>query len=317
MSRGISARRGELSCTPVRGQIKWRSYHLVEYHTTTAQSLPSPMPMEVFEDFPPIHALDDQLFGPVDREGLGLPTLGNMFSLDHAYLAHLADMDTDDVAVSRAPVRETYLEELARLEGLGNDTSPSMCPLCKVGLATARCRECLDTSLHCIQCVVNLHRRAPLHRIEVRNQNWNGDFFAPKSLKEFGLRIQLGHPCGQSCANPLPAFDNGFTIIDSLSVHSVSLDYCGCETAKLPIIQLLRHRLFPATSVAPRSAATFGALDHFHMLSLEGKLSAFEFWRALARTTDKTEIEPPRSARFYFHHPLTHLLLLRTDTNHS
>lgn len=60
------------------------------------------MPMEVFEDFPPIHALDDQLFGPVDREGLGLPTLGNMFSLDHAYLAHLADMDTDDVAVSRA-----------------------------------------------------------------------------------------------------------------------------------------------------------------------------------------------------------------------
>ncbi|KAF9487214.1 hypothetical protein BDN71DRAFT_1405039, partial [Pleurotus eryngii] len=142
---------------------------------------------------------------------------------------------------------ETYLEELARLEGLGNDMSPSMCPLCKVGLVTARCRECLDTSLHCIQCMVNLHRRAPLHRIE----NWNGDFFAPKSLKEFGLRIQLGHPCGQSCANLLPAFDNGFTIINSLSVHSVILDYCGCETAKLSIIQLLRHRLFPATSVAP------------------------------------------------------------------
>ncbi|KAF9492173.1 hypothetical protein BDN71DRAFT_1433390 [Pleurotus eryngii] len=56
----------------------------------------------VFEDFPPIHALDYQLFGPVDREGLGLPMLGNMFSLDHTYLAHLANMDTDDVAVSQA-----------------------------------------------------------------------------------------------------------------------------------------------------------------------------------------------------------------------
>lgn len=69
---------------------------------TTAQSLPPPTPMELFEDFPPIHALDDQVFGPVDRERLDLPALGNMFSLDQAYLAHLADMDTDDVAVSRA-----------------------------------------------------------------------------------------------------------------------------------------------------------------------------------------------------------------------
>ncbi|KAF7426460.1 hypothetical protein PC9H_008829 [Pleurotus ostreatus] len=197
---------------------------------TTAQSLPPPTPMELFEDFPPIHALDDQVFGPVDRERLDLPALGNMFSLDQAYLAHLADMDTDDVAVSRArkpsdqplftflAVRETYLSEL---HGAKN--------------ALIRAFTAFNALLSCI----------------------------------------------------------GARHYTASNVHSVSLDYCGCETAKLPIIQLLRHRLFPATSVAPRSAATFAALDHFHMLSLEGKLSAFEFWRALARTTDKTEIEPP------------------------
>ncbi|KAG5219830.1 CxC2 domain-containing protein [Salix suchowensis] len=125
---------------------------------------------------------------------------------------------------------------------------------------------------------------ALLHFNEARTQGheWNGNYFAPRSLKELGLRIQLGHPCGEHCTNPQPAFDDAFTIIDSMCVHEVSLDFCGCKTAKLPIIQLLCHRLFPATSVAPRTAATFAALDHFHMLSLEGKVSAFEFWRALA-----------------------------------
>ncbi|KAF9487700.1 hypothetical protein BDN71DRAFT_1404420 [Pleurotus eryngii] len=182
-------------------------------------------------------------------------------------------------------------------EGLGHDLSPAACAECctetVTSLATVCCKDCLNCRLYCHSCMVAIHKCMLLHCIE----EWNGDYFAPRSLKELGLWIQLGHPCGEHCTNPQPAFDDAFTIIDSTCVHEVSLDFCSCETAKLPIIQLLRHRLFPATSVAPRTAATFAVLDHFHMLSLEGKVSAFEFWRALARTTDKTEISPPPVCR--------------------
>ncbi|KAG5223526.1 CxC2 domain-containing protein [Salix suchowensis] len=211
-------------------------------------------------------------------------------------------------------VLDTYLHEMMRHEGLGDNTSPGMCTNCRTEtvtrLATVRCKECFDRRLYCHTCIVSAHERMPLHRIE----EWNGDYFAPSCLKSLGLRIQLGHPHGERCVNPQPAFDDTFTIVDSASVHEVSLDFCGCETAKLPIIQLLRHCLFPATSVAPRSAATFAALDHFHMLSLEGKLSAFEFWRALARTTDKTEINPPPDryeALLRMMREWRHLLLLK------
>ncbi|TFK78062.1 hypothetical protein K466DRAFT_446088, partial [Polyporus arcularius HHB13444] len=51
---------------------------------------------------------------------------------------------------------------------------------------------------------------------------------------------------------------------------------------------------FPATSVNPKTAATFGLLEMFHTLSGQSKLSAFEYYAALARRTDNTGTCPPK-----------------------
>jgi hypothetical protein len=113
-------------------------------------------------------------------------------------------------------------------------------------------------------------------------------------LKELGLRVQLGHPTGQRCSNPSPAFNNDFIVLDDHGIHSISLDFCNCESADLTTTQLLRFRWFPATVINPKTAVTFRLLEHFQLQSFEGKTTPFEFYNALARETDNTGIYTPK-----------------------
>jgi hypothetical protein len=92
------------------------------------------------------------------------------------------------------------------------------------------------------------------------------------------------------CLNAQVANSDDFVIIDVHGVHEIGLDFCGCETAQIHYIQLLRARLFPATSAEPRTAATFAVLEMFHLLSFESKVSAYEFYHSLARRSDNTGI---------------------------
>ena len=124
-------------------------------------------------------------------------------------------------------------------------------------------------------------------------QKWNGDFFEHVTLKDLGLRIQLGHALGVRCLNPRPATGNEFTVVHSNGIHSVALDFCACETAPGRIAQLLRSRLFPATAISPRAAATFHVLQHFQVLSFESKVSAFEYYNTLSQLTDNIISPPP------------------------
>lgn len=107
-----------------------------------------------------------------------------------------------------------------------------------------------------------------------------------------GLRVQLGHGPGQRCINPTRT--ESFTVVDSGGIHEIGLDFCGCETAQTRVKQLLRARLFPATVRDPRTAATFGVLEQFHLLSLESKVSAYEFYHALKRRSDNTGLCEPK-----------------------
>jgi hypothetical protein len=106
------------------------------------------------------------------------------------------------------------------------------------------------------------------------------------------LRIQLGDHTEQLCRNPKPAHDNDFVIINVHGIHEVALDFCDCANAPSHYRQLLCRRLFPATSTDPRTAATFAVLEHFHLLSFESKVSAYEFYHSLARRSDNTGIAP-------------------------
>lgn len=112
--------------------------------------------------------------------------------------------------------------------------------------------------------------------------------FVSVSLKTLGLRIQLGHPLGQRCPNPVPAFNDDFVVLDTGGIHPVGLDFCDCHLALPRNIQLLRARLFPATTIDPKTAATFSVLELFQLLTFMSKISGFDFYNTLARLTDNT-----------------------------
>ncbi|KAG0693225.1 hypothetical protein DFH29DRAFT_985543 [Suillus ampliporus] len=152
------------------------------------------------------------------------------------------------------------------------------------------CQDCYSPELFCHLCVVCIHERQPLHKTE----RWDGISFHNITLKSMGIHLQLGHTSRTCCDNPLPAFNDDFIIIDYNGIYEVGLDFCGCTSAQPHIIQLLRVRLFPATTVDPKTAATFRALEYFQMLSFESKVSAYEFYKTAAHLTDNTGIHVPK-----------------------
>ncbi|KAM6504124.1 hypothetical protein JOM56_001067 [Amanita muscaria] len=167
------------------------------------------------------------------------------------------------------PEIDTYVSELLRLEGRGDAQQ---------------------------QTLFKAHRLNPLHRIKL----WNGQFFESTSLKALGLVIQLNHTIDDPCSNPALAFNNEFVIIDSHGIHSVCLQYCNCHRAVSRLVQLLRLRLFPATVVDPKTAATFCLLEAFQLLSFTSKVSAFEFYQSISRQSDNTgTCSPPDRYRAF------------------
>ncbi|KAJ6503653.1 hypothetical protein C8R45DRAFT_818086 [Mycena sanguinolenta] len=181
--------------------------------------------------------------------------------------------------------RDSFLAEMLRHEGRGEHAESLMCRRCGEGSADHRCLHCLGgDELLCDRCILVSHRQMPFHKIE----RWTGTHFERKTLKEMGLRIQLGHWHGldRVCPLPQPAAGNDFVIIDNHGVHQVNLDFCNCGKGGLPTVQLLRARLWPATTTNPRTAATFSVLRRYHLLSFEAKCAALEFYQSLTRESD-------------------------------
>ncbi|KAJ8584343.1 hypothetical protein M405DRAFT_866304 [Rhizopogon salebrosus TDB-379] len=184
--------------------------------------------------------------------------------------------------------RDLFLLEFLRHEGRGDHASATTCWKCHLDLPRFRCTDCLGTELYCQNCIVASHAENPVHRI----QEWTDSFFVAVSLKDLGLHVQLGHPVGESCLLPQRAFNDDFTLIDTNGIHTIGLDFCGCETAQVRTKQLLRAAWFPATSIDPRTAATFRILQQYHLLSFESKASGYEFYQSIARLTDNTGLLP-------------------------
>ncbi|RPD55282.1 hypothetical protein L227DRAFT_510323, partial [Lentinus tigrinus ALCF2SS1-6] len=181
-----------------------------------------------------------------------------------------------------------YLAELLRLEGRGDFIGRS-CP-CGEKDVLYRCEDCCDVSLHCKECTLKTHLSHPMHHL----RRWDGDHFARVTLKSLGLVVQLGHTPSENCTNPRIPWGDDFVLIDINGVHELSVCYCGCERAVPHHLQLLRTRWYPATSVSPKTAATFQVLETFHLLSVQSKLSAFEFYNTLSRRTDNTNVNTPK-----------------------
>jgi hypothetical protein len=123
-------------------------------------------------------------------------------------------------------------------------------------------------------------------------QQWNNDFFQPASLRDFGLRVQLGHPPGQRCQFAHPGHKD-FVVLHVNGIHLVNVDFCGCGPAVEHRQQLLRSGWWPAMPLEPQMCSTFAVLNLFHLLSLQGKLSAFNFYRSLEYATANFSLKKP------------------------
>ncbi|KAF6758079.1 hypothetical protein DFP72DRAFT_989163 [Ephemerocybe angulata] len=171
--------------------------------------------------------------------------------------------------------------------------------------------SCDNIGLLCGDCMKSSHLHLPFHRI----QRWNGHFFLKVPLKSLGLRIQLGHARGALCPKPETAWGDDFVIIDIDGVHTLGVDYCACGgSSKSQVDQLLERRLYPATTVNPKTAATFRVLEVFEILQYESKVSPYELYNTISRLTDNTgivEIKDRYPSFLRMVHEWRHLKLLK------
>ena len=82
-----------------------------------------------------------------------------------------------------------------------------------------------------------------------------------------------------------------FCIININGRHQVALDFCGCDCTTDSgnlVQQLLWHDLYPTTTIEPNTAFTFSMLEHYHIQSLQGKVSMFDYYKSLQWFTDNT-----------------------------
>ncbi|KAJ7575804.1 hypothetical protein C8J56DRAFT_1063043 [Mycena floridula] len=195
---------------------------------------------------------------------------------------------SDEPLKAWRPFRDEYLSVIVSLEASKWTGSPcSHCPEgSMVAEALFRCEDCFEMVPVCAECCVYEHSQMPLHVIK----KWNGLFFHKVSLQSLGLRVQLGHAGNSPCPSRRDKPVN-FTVIHTNGIHSLSVDYCQChsgETAGVGFQELLRNEWFPATHLEPATAVTFHCLEQFHMLTLTGKVTPFDYYTGLQRLTDNT-----------------------------
>ncbi|KAJ7430256.1 hypothetical protein B0H11DRAFT_2263932 [Mycena galericulata] len=190
------------------------------------------------------------------------------------------------------PEIDGYLVEFLMLEGLGC-VAREFCPACpsdaRAPNPTYRCQDCFFPDLLCAGCCVKKHRDHPLDRTEV----WNGEHFVRVTLKSLGLRVQMGHTGYEVCDNPVPGHQD-FTVINVNGFHPVAVDFCGCANEAAAgdrRQQVLRRSWFPATHREPQTCGTFRALETFHIMTLQGKVTTYDFYSGLEKLTDNTGLE--------------------------
>ncbi|EIW75289.1 hypothetical protein CONPUDRAFT_66284, partial [Coniophora puteana RWD-64-598 SS2] len=186
----------------------------------------------------------------------------------------------DNPLIAYLPHQQKFLDELLRWEGWGNQHPDRTCSECGKSEAAIRCTDCFCPDVWCDECVVRLHERTPLHRI----QRWNGEFFERTTLGKLNLRLRVGHTGSGSCQT---YESQTCTIIDTTGTHEIVVDFCGCPSSPSDrVTKFLRSRLFPATTSEPQTAVTFRLLEFYHILAFESKASAYEVYHTLVRLTD-------------------------------
>lgn len=177
-----------------------------------------------------------------------------------------------------SPYLNEFLNYLFELDG-----PPVLGAKCACGLpGFYQCCECHQHHPSCPSCIVTTHRHCPFHRLRF----WNGSYWERKTLAEVGLVVALGHHgavCSEHDASKPPS-DVVVTHING--IQRVRVIYCHCAGHPPHLTQLMRAELFPATVKHPASACTFEVLKRFHLLKIQSKIPAYEYFETLKRYTD-------------------------------
>lgn len=123
-------------------------------------------------------------------------------------------------------------------------------------------------------------------------QEWTGSFFQKDTLQNLGQRVQLGHPLGDTCTSPQRS-TRLFTVLHTNGIHQIDVWFCGCNLTAIHgdrVQQLLRRRLFPATTTDPQTASSFALLESSHVLSVQSKLSLYDLYISIEILTDATRV---------------------------
>ncbi|KAJ7866049.1 hypothetical protein B0H14DRAFT_3084255 [Mycena olivaceomarginata] len=194
------------------------------------------------------------------------------------------------------PHRNDYLDGLVQREGRGLWWS-SGCAICHEPNPTWRCGDCFGDRMLCFSCLKDKHRDEPLHLFE----EWDEEIFRPRTMRDVGLRFQIGHRRGEKCPFVrLSPPKNGFVVMDNNGIHVVDINFCGCPDSPSEVAQLLNVGWYPATCKDPSTAATLNLLRRFHTLNLQGRLPAYDFYNALVLLTNGSGLRkvPNRLAQF-------------------
>lgn len=109
--------------------------------------------------------------------------------------------------------------------------------------------------------------------------------------QDMPLRYGEDHAPGAECIFGQEVHKE-FVVLHTNSIHRDNINSCGCsapDTPKLDIYkQLLRAGLYPATPFEPQTCGTFAVMQQFHLLNLQGKVSAYHFYQTLQFLTDNT-----------------------------
>ena len=80
-------------------------------------------------------------------------------------------------------------------------------------------------------------------------------------------------------------------VIHTNGFHPVTLLFCGCtqlSRAGDRVEQLMHAELYPASLTDPTTFCTIRVLEYFHVLTLQSKITAYDFYMALQKTSDVT-----------------------------
>ncbi|KAL0576155.1 hypothetical protein V5O48_005823 [Marasmius crinis-equi] len=190
-------------------------------------------------------------------------------------------------------LQEIFVHELLRHKGRGNARGQHTCPDCGDSSRDAiyRCTECFMGVLLCQSCCVRRHTLLPFHRVE----KWTGSYFLKTDLRSMGLVIQLNH-FSLNCMNPVKGHIK-LRILHVNGIHHVEVRFCGCEKKVDHYIQLLRRKIYPASTMDGRikTCATFEFLDNLQVHSFTSKCSTYDYYRSAELQTDGTGLRLPSS----------------------